>query len=185
MKQCFMFYHLPNPDFYATRPKLCWVLRECSVMKQGSMFYVLPSTWPNFLFLSTKSELFLRQHSVMKQSFIFHVLPFAKLNPCSPRQKLKLAFDVTFLHETLFYVLPSTQICTPLDQSCTSFWESALSWNKVLCFMFYHLPDQIFNASWLNLNSFWGNALSWNNVLYFMYYHLQNSILFAPRLKKG
>ena len=69
-------------------------------MKQGFMFYVLPSTWP---------------------SFIFHVLPFAKLNPCSPRQKLKLAFDVTFLHETLFYVLPSTQICMPLDQSCTSF----------------------------------------------------------------
>ena len=61
----------------------------------------------------------------MKQSFISYVLPFAKLNPCSPRQKLKLAFDVTFLHETMFYVLCFTvyltQISMPPDQSCAKF----------------------------------------------------------------
>ena len=61
----------------------------------------------------------------MKQCFMFYVLPFVKLNPCSLRQKLKLVFDATLLHETMFYVLCFTvyltQISMPPDQSCAKF----------------------------------------------------------------
>ena len=60
--------------------------------------------------------------SVMKQCFMFYVLPFAQLNPFSTRQKLKLVFDATFLHERMIYVLCFTiyltKISMPLDQSC-------------------------------------------------------------------
>ena len=54
---------------------------------------------------------------IMKQCFIFYVLPFTKLNPSCPWNKVRV-----------------------------SFWYKFLCWNNFLCFMFYHLPDLIFNT---------------------------------------
>ena len=76
-------------------------------MKQGFMFYVLPSTW----------------HKII----IFGLcITFAKSLPSGPRLiKVNVSFDVTFLYETMFYVLCFTiyltQISTLLDQNCANY----------------------------------------------------------------
>ena len=75
-------------------------------MKQGFMFYVLPSTWHKITILGL-------------------CITIAKSLPSGPRLiKVNVSFDVTFLYETMFYVLCFTiyltQISVLLDQNCAN-----------------------------------------------------------------
>ena len=87
-------------------------------MKQGFMFYVLPSTWHKMIIFGLCST-------------------FAKSLPSGSRLiKVNVSFDVTFCYETMFYVLCFTIY---LPQFSVELFLRQLSVMKQ-CSIFYVLP---------------------------------------------